>query len=74
MNDPLDHRVTRLEFRVDDHARDLTAIKGDTKLMSDTLKAIQDNLKQIKWIAVGAALAFTLQHDGIASTVIKYLF
>lgn len=74
MNDPLDHRVTRLEFRADGHDQDLTAIKGDTKLMSKTLEAIQDNLKQIKWIAVGAALAFALQHDGIASTLLKYLF
>lgn len=74
MNDPIDHRVTRLEFRVDGHDQDLTSIKGDTKVMSDTLKAIQDNLKQIKWIAVGAAVAFATQSDGLASIIMKYLF
>ena len=74
MNDPLDHRVTRLEFRADGHDQDLAAIKGDTKLMSKTLELIQDNLKQIKYIALGAAGYALYQADGFGATVLKFLF
>jgi hypothetical protein len=74
MNDPIDHRVTRLEYRVDGHDQDLTSIKGDTKLMSKTLEAIQNNLNQIKWIAVGAALAFLAQTEGVHTAILKVLF
>lgn len=74
MNDPIDHRVTRLEYRVDGHDQDLTSIKGDTKLMSKTLEAIQDNLKQIKYIALGAAGYALIQVDGLAATIFKFLF
>ena len=74
MNDPLDHRVARLEFRADGHDQDLADIKGDTKLMSKTLEAIKDNINQIKWITVGAAIAFAIQTDGVAPLILKYLF
>lgn len=73
MNDPIEHRVTRLEFRVDAHDEDLTTIKGDSKTMSETLKAIQDNLKQIKWLAVGALIAFLIQKVGLVDTIKLFL-
>lgn len=62
---PIEHRVAHLEYRVTAHDQDLTTIKGDSKIMSDALKAIQDNLKQIKWLAVGAIAAFVFQTKGL---------
>lgn len=65
MTDPIEHRVNRLEFRVDAHDGDLTSIKGETKIMSDALKAIQNNLNQIKWLAVGATAAFVAKSNNL---------
>jgi hypothetical protein len=73
MNDPLDHRVTRLEFRVDGHDKDLSSIKEDTNLMSKTLKAIEGNLNQIKWIAVGAGGAWTVAQVGVLEIIKKLI-
>lgn len=60
MSDPLDHRVTKLEYRVDGHDTDISKLTTGQDVMSKTLTAIQQNLTQIKWVIVGAvgALAF----------------
>jgi len=73
MTDPIEHRVTKLEFRVDAHDSDLTTIKEDSKTMSETLKSMKDNLLQIKWIAVGAAGAFVVSQIGLLEVVRKLL-
>lgn len=73
MTEPIEHRVTRLEFRVDAHDKDLTAIKEDNETMSDTLKGIKDSLNQIKWIAVGAAGAFVVSQIGLVEAVRKLI-
>jgi hypothetical protein len=73
MTEPIEHRVTRLEFRVDAHDTDLTTIKEDSKTMSETLKSMKDNLLQIKWIAAGAAGAFVVQQVGIVEVARKLL-
>jgi hypothetical protein len=73
MTEPIEHRVTRLEFRVDAHDADLTTIKEDSKTMSESLKAIKDNLNQIKWIAVGGAGAFVVSQVGLVEVLRKLL-
>lgn len=65
MNEHLDHRVTRLEFRVDGHDKDIHEVKKDTSAMSEALRTIQDNLKQIKWLIVGGAFATSIHYLGI---------
>ena len=69
----LDRRVTHLEFRVDNHDKDLTKIHEDTSLMSKTLKAIEGNLNQIKWIAVGAGGAWTVAQVGVLEVIKKLI-
>lgn len=66
MNEHLDHRVTRLEFRVDGHDKDISAVQKDTSALAETLTAIQDNLKQIKWLIVGGAAATGFHYLGVA--------
>lgn len=73
MTDPIDHRVSRLEFRVDGHDKDLTTIKEDNNTMSETLKGIKDNLNQIKWIAMGAGGAFVIAQVGLLEVLRKLL-
>lgn len=54
MSDPLDHRVTRLEVRVDGHDKELQKVTSQTDFLSKTLFGIQQNLTQIKWAVIGA--------------------
>lgn len=73
MTEPIEHRVTRLEFRVDAHDKDLTAIREDNETMSETLKGIKDSLNQIKWIAMGAAGAFVVAQVGLLEVIRKLI-
>ena len=73
MSDPLDHRVTKLEFRVDGHDKEIATVHSRADAMNKTLTAIEANLKQIKWIATGAAAAFAVQYFGIEKAI-KLLF
>nr|WEM05541.1 hypothetical protein HIBIKMCM_00051 [Ralstonia phage BOESR1] len=61
MSDQLDHRVTKLEFRVDGHDKDIEQTKTVQTAMSKSLNAIQQNLTQIKWLVTGAAGALTFK-------------
>lgn len=61
MSDQLDHRVTKLEYRVDGHDTDIAKITSQADTMSKALTAIQTNLTQIKWLVVGASGALALK-------------
>lgn len=61
MSDPLDNRVTKLEYRVDGHDKEIAKVNSQTDLLSKTLFGIQQNLTQIKWVVIGAGLAFAAQ-------------
>ncbi|QDB71029.1 hypothetical protein bb8_p54 [Bordetella phage vB_BbrP_BB8] len=61
MSDPLDHRVTKLEYRVDGHDKELAKVNTQTDLLSKSLFDIKQNLTQIKWVAIGALGAFAFQ-------------
>ncbi len=69
MTDPIDHRIIRLEGRVDAHERAIEDIIKKHDNMSDNLQGIQDNLKQIKWIAMGASAAFAVNFFGLKEAV-----
>jgi predicted nucleic acid-binding Zn-ribbon protein len=73
MSDPIEHRVTRLELRVDNHDEDLTEIKEESKTMNAALKAIQANLNQIKWLAVGATTAFLAKSNNLLEILFNVL-
>ena len=73
MSDPIEHRVTRLEFRADSHDTAIASLKENDTTMAATLRAIQDNLKQIKWIAMGAAGFFLVGEIGILEILRKFI-
>jgi uncharacterized coiled-coil protein SlyX len=69
----IEHRVIKLELRVDDHASELEELKKTSDTLAATLASIERTLTQIKYLAMGAALVVVAQSMGI-DKVIKALF
>ena len=53
----LKESVTKLEWRVDGHEGERALLKETSSELKTTLDLIILTLKQIKWIAIGAAIA-----------------
>jgi len=47
--------VTKLKWRVDGHENEISILKSTSSELKTTLDLITLTLKQIKWIAIGAA-------------------
>lgn len=58
----LDHRVTKLEYRVDGHDKEIATVTSDTRELTKTQFAILQNLTQIKWVVIGAGAAAAFQY------------
>mgnify|MGYP000169624258 FL=1 len=54
----LEHRIIKLELRVEDHAEDLKRLQDISDSLKKSLAGIEKTLAQIKWIATGAVVAF----------------
>lgn len=52
----LDPRVSKLEWRVDNHSKQLTRLHNQTSELREELHNINKSLLQIKWLAIGAAV------------------
>ena len=52
-------RILKLEIQSDLHDDELKQLKDKTSAMADSLSSIQRTLAQIRWIAIGAAVALT---------------
>lgn len=61
MSDHIDHRVTKLEVRVDGHDKEIAKVNSQTDSLNTALFAIQHNLTQIKWVVIGAGSALAFQ-------------
>jgi hypothetical protein len=70
----LEHRVIKLEFVTDTHEQELRELRDTSKVLSETLAGIQDNLKQIKWMATGAAMVFIANEMGLIKVMKALLF
>jgi len=69
----LEHRVIKLELRMDDHSeaiKDLTSISKDLR---ESLSGIEKTLAQIKWISTGAIIVVIAQSIGIDKLILKIL-
>lgn len=69
----LEHRVIKLELRVEDHAEELRSLKGISNDLRNSLSGIEKTLAQIKWISTGAVIVFVAQSMGIDKLVLKIL-
>ncbi len=63
--EPIEHRVIRLELKVDDHDEELKELRSTFKALSSALSGIEKTLQHIKWLAMGAALVLLGKALGI---------
>lgn len=73
MSNQLDHRVTKLEVRVDGHDKEIAKVNSQTDSLNASLYSIQHNLTQIKWVVIGAGSALAFQVLDLKD-FIKFLF
>ncbi len=65
----LEHRVIKLELRVEDHAEDLKRLQDISDSLKKSLAGIEKTLSQIKWIATGAVVALLGQTMGLDKVI-----
>lgn len=68
----LEPRVSKLEWRVDNHSKQLTRLHNQTSELRDELHNINKSLLQIKWLAIGGAVVLVGESLGIGN-VLKLL-
>ncbi len=64
--------VTKLKWRVDAHEDEIKLLKDTSAELRLTLEAITLNLRQIKWISIGAGVTIFTEQLGLTS-VLKFL-
>lgn len=62
-------RITALEITQEYQREKLRSLEQDIKETNIALKAIQAQLAQIKWLAVGACIAVIANELGIAAAI-----
>lgn len=68
----LEPRVSKLEWRVDNHSKQLTRLHNQTSELRDELHNINKSLLQIKWLAIGGAVVLVSESLGLGN-VLKLL-
>ena len=63
----LEPRVSKLEWRVDNHSAQLTRLHNQTSDLRDELHNINRSLLQIKWLAIGGAVVILGESLGIGN-------
>lgn len=56
MNEPIEHRVIRLELKVDNHDEELDELHATSKALNASLHGIEKTLHHIKWLAMGGVI------------------
>ncbi len=65
----LEHRIIKLELRVEDHAEDLKRLQDISESLKKSLVGIEKTLSQIKWIATGAVVVIVAQTIGLDKAI-----
>ena len=69
----LEHRIIKLELKVDDHAEALTKLKDISADLRKSLAGIEKTLAQIKYLAMGAVAVVVAQSVGIDKAIKLFL-
>lgn len=69
----IEHRVIKLELRVEDHAEELKKLQDISADLRTSLAGIEKTLAQIKWLATGAIAAVLAQSFGIKDALKLFL-
>lgn len=68
----LEHRVIKLELRVEDHAEELKKLQDISAALQKSLAGIEKTLSQIKYLAIGAVAVVLAQSIGLKEAI-KFL-
>lgn len=60
----IEHRVIKLELRVEDHAEDLKRLQDISDSLKKSLAGIEKTLAQIKWLAIGGTITLVANEVG----------
>lgn len=60
----IEHRVIKLELRVEDHAEDLKRLQDISDSLKKSLAGIEKTLAQIKWLAIGGTVTLVANEVG----------
>lgn len=69
----LEHRVIKLELRVDDHADELKKLQDISSDLRKSLAGIEKTLAQIKYLAMGAVAVVLAQTVGLDKALKLFL-
>ena len=65
----LEHRIIKLELKVDDHADELKKLQDISVDLRRSLAGIEKTLAQIKYLAMGAVAVVLAQSVGIDEAI-----
>lgn len=69
MSEQIEHRIIKLELKVEDHAEELRKLQDISTKLSNSLTGIENTLNQIKYLAIGAVLVVLSQAIGITNVI-----
>jgi hypothetical protein len=69
MSEQIEHRVIKLELKVEDHADELKKLQDISTELRNSLTGIENTLNQIKYLAAGAVLVVLSQAIGITNVI-----
>lgn len=71
MDETIDNRVARLEFRMDAQDEKIEDIEDAQETFGESLTAIKDTLLQIKWALYGGGVMFAVNVLGLKEVITK---
>lgn len=69
MSEQIEHRVIKLELKVEDHADELKKLQDISTDLRNSLSGIEKTLNQIKYLAMGAVLVVLTQSMGVTNVL-----
>ena len=69
MSEQIEHRVIKLELKVEDHADELKKLQDISRDLRNSLTGIEKTLNQIKYLAMGAVIVVLTQSMGITNVL-----
>lgn len=69
----LEHRIIKLELKVDDHAEELKKLQDISADLRKSLAGIEKTLAQIKYLAMGAVAVVVSQTVGLDKALKLFL-
>jgi uncharacterized coiled-coil protein SlyX len=69
MSEHIEHRIIKLELRVEDHGQELKKLQDISTDLRNSLSGIEKTLNQIKYLAIGAVLVILSQSIGVVNVL-----